>query len=196
VDWEQPSCTQDGQNFLALLANIRIYLPDDRYMLTAAVPAGQWALKHIDLAKAADYLDLINVMAYDFAGPWSRTAGYHSQLYPANPGEPSGSAAIDYIISTGFPSKKILLGVPVYGRSFLGAIAPGQAYHGNAGDEGTFEYKSLPRPGTAESVDRNACSAYCIGGDGGFVSYDNTETVRTKGGYCRDKQLGVRVSPF
>ena len=47
VDWE---------HFLALLAAIRSHLPDERYLLTAALPAGRWALQNIDLYKAQDYL--------------------------------------------------------------------------------------------------------------------------------------------
>lgn len=56
VDWEHPSDPQQGQNFLALLAAVRLHLPDERYLLTAALPAGQWALQNIDLCKAQDYL--------------------------------------------------------------------------------------------------------------------------------------------
>lgn len=56
VDWEHPSDPEQGRNFLALLAAIRIHLPDERYLLTAALPAGRWALQNIDLYKAQDYL--------------------------------------------------------------------------------------------------------------------------------------------
>jgi chitinase len=130
-------------------------------------------------------------MAYDFAGPWSPTAGHHAQLFPGSAGEPSGSTAVEYVISTGFRAQKILLGVPVYGRSFLGATGPGQSYSGTAGEDGTFEYKDLPRPGTEEVIDRRVVAAFCTGGDGGFVTYDNPETVKVKAGYCREKRLGV-----
>jgi chitinase len=159
--------------------------------VTAALPAGQWALQHIDLRRAQDYLDYINLMAYDFSGPWTSTAGHHAQLHSANPDEPSGAAAVNYVKATGFPSAKILLGIPVYGRSFLGAHRPGDSYNGCGGEEGTFEYKQLPRPGTDEMIDTERVAAFCVGGDGGFVTYDNPETVRIKGSFCRSEQLGV-----
>ncbi|KUJ24360.1 chitinase [Mollisia scopiformis] len=190
IDWEHPSDPEQGRNFLALLAAIRLHLPDDRYLLTAALPAGQWALQNIDLYKAQDYLDLINLMAYDFAGAWSPKAGHHAQLFPGSPEEPSGSAAVDYVISTGFPASKILLGVPVYGRSFLGASGPGRSFKGNGGDEGTFEYKQLPRNGAEEIVNTRVVAAFCTGGDGGFVTYDNPETVKLKANFCKEKGLG------
>jgi chitinase len=191
VDWEHPSNPEQGRDFLALLAAIRLHLSDDRYLLTAALPAGQWALQNIDLYKAQDYLDLLNLMAYDFTGSWSQKAGHHAQLFPGTPGEASGSAAVDYVISTGFPATKILLGVPVYGRSFLGANAPGQSYNGHGGEEGTFEYKQLPRQGTEEIVNTRVVAAFCTGGDGGFVTYDSPETVKMKANYCIEKGLGV-----
>ncbi|TVY65528.1 Endochitinase B1 [Lachnellula suecica] len=190
IDWEHPSDPEQGRNFLALLAAIRIHLPDDRYLLSAALPAGQWALQNIDLYKAQDYLDLINLMAYDFTGSWSSKAGHHAQLFPGTPNEPSGSAAVDYVVSTGFPAEKILLGVPVYGRSFLGASGPGHSYTGHGGDEGTFEYKQLPRQGAEEIVNTRVVAAFSTGGDGGFVTYDNPETVKLKANYCREKGLG------
>jgi chitinase len=159
--------------------------------LTAALPAGQWALQNIDLYRAKNYLDFINLMAYDFSGSWSPKAGHHAQLFPGNGDENSGSAAVDYVISKGFPAAKILLGIPLYGRSFLGAEGPGRSYTGHGGEEGTFEYKELPREGAEEIVNTRLVAAFCVGGDGGFVSYDNPATVKLKAKYCRDKRLGV-----
>lgn len=132
-------------------------------------------------------------MAYDFTGSWTATTGHQAQLYPGNSNEPSGSFAVSYILSTGFPSKKILLGVPVYGRSFLGAAGPGYTYDGHGGIDGTFDYKDLPRPGAQESVDLARVAAMSIGGDGGFVSYDNPETVKLKGQFCKNQKLGVSL---
>lgn len=133
-------------------------------------------------------------MAYDFSGPWTPKTGHQAQLYAAKSDEPSGHAAVQYVLSTGFPSKKILLGVPVYGRSFMGANGCGQSYRGQGGEDGSFEYKELPRHGTHESVDMHRVAATCVGGDGGFVTYDNTETVRMKGEYCKSQNLGVRTT--
>ena len=135
-------------------------------------------------------------MAYDFGGPWSGKSCHHAQLYPGVSGESSGSTAVDYMIRRGFPAKKILLGVPVYGRSFLGATSAGQSFVGQGGEEGTFEYKNLPREGADENIDTKLVAAYGIGGDGGFVSYDTPETVKIKGNFCREKRLGVSFSPM
>ncbi|KFY82384.1 hypothetical protein V498_08603 [Pseudogymnoascus sp. VKM F-4517 (FW-2822)] len=190
IDWQHPDDAQQGSNFLSLLATVRLYLPSEDYMVVVPLPTNSWALQHIDLPKIQEYVDLVNLMAYDFSGPWRPTAGHHAQLYRAQEGENSGSAAVEHILSTGFPAKKILLGIPVYGRSFIGAEAPGDQYHSNGGEDGIFEYKALPRPGTQEVVDAERCAAVCVGGDGGFVTYDNPDTVAMKGRYCKEQGLG------
>lgn len=130
-------------------------------------------------------------MAYDFSGSWTPKSGHQAQLFARNPDEPATATAIEYVLSTGFPAAKILLGIPIYGRSFLGASGPGQDYTGHGGEDGTFEYKELPRPGADEVVDTTTVAAWCTGGDGGFVSYDNPETVRLKARYVKEKRLGV-----
>lgn len=196
VDWQHPYDAQQGSDFLSLLATVRLYLPTEEYMVVVPLPTNKWALQHIDLPRIQKYVDLVNLMAHDFSGPWRHTGGHHAQLYPAQEGEKSGSAVVEYILSTGFPGKKILLGVPVYGRSFISAASPGDQYHSNGGDDGIFEYNALSHLGTHEIVDTARCAAMCVGGDGGFVTYDNPETVVMKGRYCREKDLGVSLGPL
>lgn len=131
-------------------------------------------------------------MAYNFFGPWSPKSGHHAQLYAMNKEETSGSSGVAHLMSHGFPAKKILLGIPTHGRSFLNAAGPGQRFNGGGGEEGAFEYNQLPRKGTREAVDKRHVAAQCIGGDGGFVTYDNAETVQTKAAFCKQKGLAVR----
>lgn len=104
-----------------MLAALREELPVPQYLLTSALPAGKWALKNIDLGSASKVLDLINLMTYDFSGPWTNVSGHQSQLYsPKNThsdaAKVSGDSAVAYLVSQGVPSKKILLGIPAYGR--------------------------------------------------------------------------------
>lgn len=195
VDWEHPSDAQQGLNYVQLLAAARAYFPSPAYLLTSALPAGTWALQHIDLSRASLYLDLINLMAYDFSGPWLDTTGHQAQLFtPQRPHNDaanlSGHSAVTYMRSRGVPASKILLGVPVYGRSFMGAMTIAQRYVGHGGEERTFEYHDLPRPGAQEYVDTQVGAAYCVGGDGGFVTYDNPRTVQMKATYVAHNQLG------
>ena len=169
-------------------------LPSPDYVVTAALPAGEWALRNISMSAVCKYLDFINLMAYDFYGPWTKTSGYHAQLKtPDHPRSreklPSGSSSVTYLIEKDVPANKILLGIPVYGRSFLGTTYIEQLHTGHAGEEGTFEYRDLPRPGAQEYVEEKLAAAYCVGGDGGFVSYDTPKTVQIKATFA--KTLGL-----
>ncbi|KKK18771.1 hypothetical protein ARAM_004308 [Aspergillus rambellii] len=191
VDWEHPADPQQGLDYVRLLARLRDYLPSPRYVLATCLPAGQWALQHIDLAKAQNYVDLINVMGYDFAGPWADKTGHHARLYtPSHSTAASCQSAVAYILSQGVHQKKLLLGIPTYGRSFLGSNDVGQQYTGCGGENGVFDYSELPRPGAKEYHDEKAGAAYCIGGDGGFVTYDTPQTVQQKAEFVTREKLG------
>ena len=175
-------------NYIHLLRTTRETL-SPHHLLTSALPAGQWALQHIDLREAQQYLNFINLMTYDFSGPWVKASGHHAQLFtPQHPHNAdaviSCQSAVDHVRSRGVPAIKLVLGVPAYGRSFLGATGVGQAYSGHAGVDGCFEYCDLPRPTAHEFVDRAVGAAFCVGGDGGFVTYDTPDTVRMKAAYA------------
>lgn len=191
VAWEYPCDAQQGHDFLALLAAVRIHLPEDHYVLTADLPASKAILQFIDLKVTADYLDFINLMAYDFYGTWTAKSGHHAQLYSMNKDETSGSSGVSYLMSQGFPAFKILLGIPTFGRSFLHCTGPGHRFRGGAGQDGSIDYNQLPRKGSKEVVDKRHVAAQCVGSDGGFVTYDNPDTVKTKAGFCKQKGLGV-----
>ena len=69
---------------------------------------------------------------------------------------------------------------------------PGHKNRGFGGNaDGAFDYSLLPRKGTKEQVDKRAVAAQCVGGDGGFVTYDNPDTVKIKAAFCKEKGLGV-----
>lgn len=194
VVWEYPCDEQQGSDFLALLAATRAYLPEEQYLLTAALPANKAVLQCINLGEAALYLDFLNLTAYDFFGSWTPRTGHQSQLYAMSKDETSASAGVGCLMQAGVPGKKILLGIPLFGRSFLHATGPGQKFKGVGGEDGSFEYKDLPRRGTKEQVDKRSVAAQCVGGDGGFVTYDNPDTVKMKAAFCKQKGLGVSDS--
>lgn len=190
INWAYPADAQQGANFVALLAAVRVQLPDEQFFVTAALPAGRTTLQNIPVAQAAAYLDFVNLEAYDFYGPWSHRSGHQAQLYSMSKDETSGSSGVSYLMSHGCPARKILLGIPLYGRSFLGVGGPGHRHKGLGGEDGAFEYHTLPRKSAKETVDKRIGAASCVGGDGGFVTYDNPETVKMKAAYCKQKGLG------
>ncbi|KAH7062514.1 glycoside hydrolase [Macrophomina phaseolina] len=196
IDWEHPTTPADGTNYVHLLAALRAALPAPAYLLTAALPAGEWCLRNIPLGALSAHLDHLNLMCYDFAGPWTPRAGHHAQLFaPPHPvdayAQRSGHGAVEYVLARGVAARKIVMGVPVYGRSFLGVKGAGEKFSGHGGDAGgVFEYRELPREGASLGVDERVVGAMCSGGDGGWVSYDSPETVARKARYVRERGLG------
>ncbi|KAK0747798.1 glycoside hydrolase [Apiosordaria backusii] len=190
IVWEYPCTPQQGNDFLALMAAIRLHLPEDHYLLTAALPAARSILQNIDHRNASEYLDAINLIAYDFFGTWTPKSGHHAQLYSMSKDEECGASGVQFLMASGVPANKILLGIPLFGRSFLNVTGPGHKNRGAGGEDGSFDYNQLPRKGTKEQVDKRAVAAQCVGGDGGFVTYDNPDTVKIKATFCKQKGLG------
>ncbi|KAF2225410.1 glycoside hydrolase superfamily [Elsinoe ampelina] len=195
LDWEHPSSLEQGRDFLALVQALRNSLPVPRYKLSAALPAGEWCLRNVPLARVGSVLDNLNLMCYDFVGPWTGVSGYHSQLYssttPQNPYDArSAHTAISFAITQGIPANKIVMGIPAYGRSFADVDSPGKPSKASGGGDGTVLYRDLPLPDMKEQVQRDRVAAYCTGQEGGFVSYDVPETVVIKCEYVKAQGLG------
>ncbi|WP_326650081.1 MULTISPECIES: glycosyl hydrolase family 18 protein [unclassified Streptomyces] len=160
IDWEYPGSegghlgnhygAEDKANFTLLLAEFRKQLDEygaahggKKYLLTAALPAGQDKIKNIETDKIGAYLDYANIMTYDMHGAWDADGpAYHqSPLYsPASdptdviaPGTQKYSIdnAIDswldgnaaYGIAGGFPANKLTLGYEFYYRGWKGVPA-------------------------------------------------------------------------
>ena len=139
VDWEFPGLgpharAADPHNATLLLREFRRQLDavgkhlHRRYLLTAALPAGDVsAHPRWELPQVAAPLDWINVMTYDFHGPWDRRTNFNSPfaLSSGDP-TPSGSGQYDNTTGTislyralGVPAAKLVLGVPFYARQYL-----------------------------------------------------------------------------
>lgn len=76
LDYEYPASDSDASNFVLLLEAIREaldayaakYTPGYHYLISAAVPAGPSNYNVLHLAAMAQYVDIFNLMAYDYAG--------------------------------------------------------------------------------------------------------------------------------
>ncbi|KAK1963404.1 family 18 glycosyl hydrolase [Colletotrichum sublineola] len=206
VDWEYPANADEAANMVLLLQAVRSeldayaaqYTPGYHYLLTIASPAGPSHYNVMNLKAVSDVIDAFNLMAYDYAGSWDANSGHQSNLYP-NPGNPASTpfstdAAVNDYLRAGVPASKIVLGMPIYGRSFEQTSGIGQPFSGvgsGSWENGVWDYKALPRAGATELYDATAVASYSYdSASKELITYDTPAVIRTKVSYLRSKGLG------
>ncbi|ORX92938.1 glycoside hydrolase, partial [Basidiobolus meristosporus CBS 931.73] len=136
IDWEYPAreagkCNvvdkNDTANYLVLLQELREAMdkefPNDRKLMSAAVRVkpfdGPDGIPLTDVSEFAQYLDYVNIMAYDINGAWSSTTGPNAPFnYSPGNGDPfSVTQAFNDWTAAKFPAEKLVMGLPFYGRS-------------------------------------------------------------------------------
>lgn len=130
LDWEFPAAA-DKANFTALVTEFRTQLAalgsenKAAYQLTIAAPAGSQNYSNIDLAAVGAQLDFFNVETYDYHGTWETTTNHAAPLFesPLDPARGQGfylEGTIDAYLKAGVPARKLVLGIPAYGRGWTG----------------------------------------------------------------------------
>ncbi|KAK1600537.1 family 18 glycosyl hydrolase [Colletotrichum navitas] len=209
IDWEYPANAQEAADFVALLKTCREeldkhaaqYAPGYHFALTVACPAGPTHYQNMDLRGMDPYVDAWHLMAYDYAGSWDTTTGHQANLFndPSNPTATkySTQAALAYYLGQGIRPSKIVLGLPLYGRSFLNTDGIGKPYQGigqGSVEQGVWNYKVLPRAGAVEVFDQTAGALYSYDASSReLVTYDNVQSANVKADYLLSKGLGGAV---
>ncbi|XP_074600238.1 uncharacterized protein LOC141854456 [Brevipalpus obovatus] len=140
IMWQYPviggmskGITEDKENMVKFLKNLKDSFADhqmrtgraESLLLALTGPGANWILdRGYDLEKIIKNVDWINVMAFDFAGPWNSSwgdfTGPHAPLYFGSPDGFPGKMNVDaaikrYICETQHP-EKIVLGIGLFGR--------------------------------------------------------------------------------
>ena len=132
IDWEY--WTKDVGNvpvasekagLVALLQDLNAALDGPKVSLD--VFAGNWFGQHYgDVHALVDY---VHVMSYDFSGPWSAPGPHSSFDQAIGSGSDVSSTGLAYWTNyRRWPKRKIVLGVPFYGRDFDNNGGAGIAY--------------------------------------------------------------------
>ncbi len=220
VDWEYPvrggmpsnkTRPADRANYTLLLAELRRQLNElgsqtgRKYLLTIAAPAGPSTYVNLELSKIHPYLDWINLMTYDFAGGWSSKTNFNAPLYP--PAEDaalglSAHSAVQAYLKAGVPEKKLVMGVPFYGRGWKGV---GGGEHGlrsshsgvpmGTWENGMFDYKDLKANYLGSGYTRHWHATAKVPwlyhpAKKIMISYDDTTSLAAKADYVVKNRLG------
>jgi chitinase len=210
IDWEYPCYSDhkgtpaDRLNFTMLLTSTRDSLAalgretGKKLLLTAALPAGASLAAHFELKKIDHVLDMLNVMTYDFSGPWELASGHNSPLYAASGSDSAGSVDTAFKLFTGLYEilpGKVNIGVPFYGHAFAGCTSIG-APHAGADtmyfSQGCFYYDiMMTRDKFTRYWDEKAKVPYLVSKSGRtLVSFDDEESVGYKAQYVLDHKAG------
>ncbi|KAL7640813.1 UNVERIFIED_CONTAM: hypothetical protein RMT77_009088 [Armadillidium vulgare] len=129
LDWEYPANRggkpEDKENFVHLLREMKEAFQPYQWILTAAVGAGSSTIDTAyDIPKMSEYLDLIHMMGYDYHGKWDQETGHNAPLYARIDESPvqqtlNVNFSVHYYLSQGAPPEKFVLGLGLYGRTFL-----------------------------------------------------------------------------
>lgn len=163
------------------------------------------------LAACSTYLDRLNVMGYDYHGPYNepKITGVNAPLYrDTSPGSPYYIArTLDNYISNGVLPQKILLGLPAFGVSYAHVADLSDVSHGPGKP---FEGPGEAGPATQqkgllayfEIADKMAEKKFSFGVDTitntvyafnltsrEWVSFDNPDTIKLKVALARAKGL-------
>jgi chitinase len=204
IDWEFPGAADKG-NFTLLLKEFRTQLDalgrasHTHYQLTIAAPAGSQNYSNMQLAKVAAQLDFLNLETYDYHGTWESTTNHASPLYPS-PKDPAYGQGFDTedtvqaYLAAGVPSKKLVLGIPFYGRGWTGVPATHHGLYQSStgpapsptGDtlatDGVATFLSLKnQTGYQHYFDRISLSQWIYNSSTEtFWTYDDPTTIRLK----------------
>ncbi|GKU18260.1 unnamed protein product [Fusarium langsethiae] len=204
VDWEYPNDDNEATNFDLLLQAIRDELdlyasqnaPSHHFLLSIAAPAGPEKYNKLHLANISNVVDQINIMAYDYSGSWDSASGHNANLFPykASVNPYNSDEAINDYIEAGVPTEKIVLGMPIYGRSFEENLGIGKSFSDvgqGSWERGVWDYKALPKPGAEIEYDEEAQAYYSYDPTTHeLISYDTPEVVEKKVGYVLRHGLG------
>ncbi len=209
IDWEHPGSNgsangiplgspADGERFVVLLQELRAGLDalgretGRRYALTTAIATTREQLVRMPMGRAAEALDLVFMMTYDFAGPWTKQAANHTALRSARPGlDTSLEAAVANLKREGVPASKLVAGVAMYGRGFDGVKADGSYARPWPNEDGSVAFKdiaALKEQGMTRRFDERTQSWAMVGG-GKFVGYDDPRAVRAKVAFAKRQGL-------
>ncbi|KAJ4409883.1 Chitinase 4 [Didymella pomorum] len=211
IDWEYPEDATDAANLVETIKLCRRvydeysakYADGYHFAVDISAPAGPTNYNKLDVVAMDPYVSTWNLMAFDYMGPgFSNYTGHLSNVYPpkSNPRSADFNTvqAVEHYTSKVATTRKIILGMPLYGRSFANANSfdhgLGQSFNGSGDgtwEAGVLDYKALPLNGSTVYTDKKVVASWSYDNKTRqFVSFDTPEIQTLKAKYLKKQKLG------
>jgi chitinase len=182
-DWEYPANEEQTNNLRMVLLGLKELLPPEK-QLSICLPCFQSGFVATDLVPLVDFFIL---MGYDLSGSWSDRSGHHSALIPLISNHVRHLSDHEMI-----PKDKIVLGCPLYARTFAECTGPNQKFKGpglgSFGEAGSMDYKDVVAMCKEIMHDPNTVSQYSIYKKN-FVSFDGPRSIERKCDWVKEEGL-------
>ncbi|XP_004699248.1 chitinase-3-like protein 2 [Echinops telfairi] len=214
VSWIYPN-VKDRIHYTELIHELSEAFPkevvnsrQEKLLLTAGVSAGRQMMDNsYQIAKLAKEVDFINLLSFDFHGPWEKplVTGHHSPLRKGTLDIKTSSYynveyAVGYWINKGMPAEKVVMGIPTYGHTYtlasaettVGAPASGPGAPGPiTKTTGFLAYYEICQFLQGASITRlkDQQVPYAVKGNQ-WVGYDDVQSVETKVQFLKNSKLG------
>jgi chitinase len=205
IDWEPPP--PDHPDYLiALATELRVALNawQPRGELAFDVPCGVKTWAGIDYPTLAQTADQVNAMCYDLGGgDWTTRTAYNAALdqpscTPYDGVWVSKSYELPGLFSTGVSMTQLGMGIPFYGRIFVGYSAPCQLKGTKDWGPVLTPLDRIARDGLASlglQWDTGAKVPWVGGVNGGygnpfFMTYEDEQSIAAKAAYAKSVGVG------
>lgn len=192
LDWEPTEGDEDRKGMVVLVKALRAAMPAGLFSMAA--PASDWHGKTWDADELQKHVDFLNVMTYDFHGPWSAHAGHNAPLRAAPDDEDGAVASVESAMAywTGrrrWPADRLNVGIPCYGRGFAvkewHRKPAGKARHETIDQH---DVAVLLEAGWRRAWDAKVGVPTLVKEDAAeLISYEDAESAALKGAWAREK---------
>ncbi len=172
-----------------------------KYLLSFDGEPGASEFQYTNLGAVAKYCNYVDLMAYDYAGPWQNVTGFVAPLYTTKYAiDPTFNVdwTVDAYLAAGVPANKILIGIPFYAYGWTAVVDAGQHGQfevGTAGATQSYSYivtTAMPVMQVFRDNTTNGgktATPWLFDGSS-FWTYDDEESIAQKMEYVQRKGLG------
>jgi chitinase len=204
LDWEYPSIegyphhayiSDDRQNFSELIKECRKAMGSKYELSFAAGGFETFLSKSVDWQTVMPLVTRVNLMTYDLVNGNSKQTGHHTALYSRPEQLESTDNCVKYLLKTGLPANKLVIGAAFYARIWEQVNSTANGLY----QQGTFKrslgYKQFDTVlnsanGWVHYWDDTAKAPYAYNsGQQLFATFDNAQSLAAKVTYAHQHGL-------